>query len=286
MNTYTYIHTYIHVYVYVYVYLQQPLPRCRTEHADRHSGNSDGSPGKKGLGQHHIDNEQWGCTKLASSARCSTVVKPGSCTSAKNADSTSSICAASEGSWASSGKIVSQTGTPWHRRNYQACLPCSPKGACAGSAMSAAGRTAESLRTFYMESLPLAPDRQAGLFFATKMFVNETWRQVTLTQQAGKLWLQTAAAGGLSSRQASRRANRGEGSSGNRGDSADGIGQHQHPQSQARTTPAAIATEPAIPGSGCTATAGAATQSHTNPQRSTHFLKLESKIRTNKITLT
>ena len=53
--------------------------------------------------------------------------------------------------------------------------------------------------------------------------------------------------------------------SGKRGDNADGRGQLQLPQCQARTTPALTATDH-------TATAGTATQPQTRPRRSAYFI--------------
>ena len=43
------------------------------------------------------------------------------------------------------------------------------------------------------------------------------------------------------------------------------VSRDQHPWNQVQTTPVVTATEPVTPGSGCTATAGTATQSQTNP---------------------
>ena len=75
-------------------------------------------------------NTKMRCTKPACSAHCFMAVKHGLCTPAKNADSMPSTCSALEGFWASPGKTLSQTGTSWLRQEYQACLPCLPKGTC------------------------------------------------------------------------------------------------------------------------------------------------------------
>ena len=49
---------------------------------------------------------RWRCTKPMYSARCSTAVKRGHCILGKSADSTLSICTASEGFWPSPGKTA------------------------------------------------------------------------------------------------------------------------------------------------------------------------------------
>ena len=126
--------------------------------------------------------------------------------------------------------------------------------------MSAVWMTGEFLRFYSTASLPLELDQQEGLPFVSKMFVNEIWRQAISTLQVGKLQLQIEVTGGLLSRQALRRVRRGERSSGMRGESADGWGQHQYPQSLARNSSATTATKPADLESDCTATEGAATQ--------------------------
>ena len=115
----------------------------------------------------------WRCIKPVCSACCSMAVKQGLCTPIKNADSMPSTCTALEGFWASPSKTVSQTRMSWLRWEYQACLPCLPKGTCTGLVMSATCRPAKYPRMCCTASLPLAPDLQEGLFFASEMSVNE-----------------------------------------------------------------------------------------------------------------
>ena len=128
---------------------------------------------------------RWRCIKPVCSACCSMAVRHGLCAPTKNADTMLSTCATSEGFWASSGRTMSQARMSYLRQEYQACLPCLPIDACIGT--SATYRMDESPRTYCMVSLPLAPDLQEGLFFASETSVNKTWRQETSIQLAEKL---------------------------------------------------------------------------------------------------
>ena len=148
--------------------------------------------------------------------------------------------------------------------------------------MSGACRMVESPKTYCMASWLLDPDLLKGLFSGTKMSVNEIWRQATSTQQTGKPQLQIAAAGDSPSRRAFKQANWRMRNSGKRRDSVDGRGRHQHPQSQALSTPAATATRPAAPELDCTVTAGAATQPRTDPRRIFHCLPRQTDANNNK----
>ena len=100
-------------------------------------------------------------------------MRHGLCTATKNANSIPSTCTTSDGLWASPGRTVSQTRMSWLGQEYQACLPCLPRGACTGLVTSAAYRMDELPRTCCMVSLPLAPDLQEGLFFTSTTSVNE-----------------------------------------------------------------------------------------------------------------
>ena len=131
--------------------------------------------------------------------------------------------------------------------------------------MLGACRMVESPKTYCMASWLLDPDLLEGLFSGTKMSVNEIWRQPMSTQQIGKPQLHIAAAGDLLSRRANKQASWRERNNGRRRDSVDGRRQHQHPQSQALSTPAATATRPAAPELDYTVTAGTAIHPRTDP---------------------
>ena len=101
---------------------------------------------------------RWRSIKPVYSACYSMAMRHGLHTPAKNADSMPSTCTASEGFWASPGRTMSQTRMSWLRQEYQACLPCLPKGASASLVTSATCQIAKSPRMCCMASLPLAPD--------------------------------------------------------------------------------------------------------------------------------
>ena len=84
------------------------------------------------------------------------------------------------------------------------------------------------------------------------------------------------------SRRASKQASWKERNNGRSRESVDGRGRHQHPHSQALSTPAATATRPAAPKLDCSVTAGAATQPRTDPRRIFHCLPRQTDASKNK----
>lgn len=127
-----------------------------------------------------------------------------------------STCAISYDFWASLGKTELPMQASCPRQACQACLPSSPRDACAGLDTCAEWRMATSPRTSCMESSP----QESGQPCATRMSARRTSRHVASTQLSLRQKLRIEPDGDQRSRMASNWWKRGERASGKKRDSA------------------------------------------------------------------